>query len=49
MYVSQNQKPRKFSKVLHRFYLGEEAGFPVSFYVLVIGVFAFHRVGIYAM
>ena len=32
-----------------RFYLGEDEGFPVSFYVLVIGVFAFHRVGIYAM
>ena len=32
-----------------RFYLGEEEGFPVSYYVLVIGILAFHRVGIYAM
>jgi len=31
------------------FYLGEEEGFPVSYYALVIGVLAFHRVGIYAM
>ena len=35
--------------IIIRFYLGEEEGFPVSYYVLVIGVLAFHRVGIYAM